>query len=490
MVAVAAMVATSVSHAVALESDPDEAAARSDADDAEDAAQVEARAAEAAAARVIRELEAADRAVAAATATVSASRGRLGAARVAGQRADGVVRGREVALPPLLLAVRSATDDLRSAEVLVARIHRRTETARAELEVARALLADRALRTFKTGRSSAVTGPVAVLREARDPGQLARGLANLRAVTGDGARTVRSLEAELRRLVAAGEESAAAVDERREDVVDAQAARDLAEAAAETARAQARIREAGVVGAMTAELAARRELTRATERRDAALEAALDTALDDHPDLVTAVRERRPPVPGPGRPEAHTVEDDLDLDARTKQVESRRRALARETRLAGGSRRTAEGWVCPVPGPAFVNDWAFPRSGDRRHQGTDVFADRGAPIVAVAAGEVTVLDPHDGPNDLGGVTVTISDGPHRHYYAHLERISPQLRRGDVVRAGEVIGWVGTSGNARGTPPHLHLGWFVDDVAVNPYASLAVACRDQGWRTPSPASTAR
>ncbi len=47
--------------------------------------------------------------------------------------------------------------------------------------------------------------------------------------------------------------------------------------------------------------------------------------------------------------------------------------------------------------------------------------------------------------------------------------------GRRVEAGQALGTVGTSGNAVGTPPHLHLGWYVDDVAVNPYPTLALVC---------------
>jgi murein DD-endopeptidase MepM/ murein hydrolase activator NlpD len=152
---------------------------------------------------------------------------------------------------------------------------------------------------------------------------------------------------------------------------------------------------------------------------------------------------------------------------------------------------------------------------DRRHEGTDVFAPRGTDVVAVAGGIVTRTTA-DRPTRLGGITVSVSSGDHRHYYAHLEAIAPGLAVGDEVAAGDLLGWVGTTGNARGTPPHLHLGWYAEDVAVNPYASLVVACasdaevaagdagqaaslltvdavaraRGQGWRTPAPDTMAR
>ena len=58
-------------------------------------------------------------------------------------------------------------------------------------------------------------------------------------------------------------------------------------------------------------------------------------------------------------------------------------------------------------------------------------------------------------------------GRQRHYYAHLEAWEPTLRTGDLVRAGDVLGEVGDSGNARGTPPHLHYGLYGAEGAIDP-----------------------
>lgn len=77
-----------------------------------------------------------------------------------------------------------------------------------------------------------------------------------------------------------------------------------------------------------------------------------------------------------------------------------------------------------------------------------------------------------GENTLGGHTVMVM-GPagYRHYYAHLDRPSG-LSPGSWLKAGDVIGVVGSSGNARGTPPHLHYGVYrPSGEAVNPYSLL-------------------
>lgn len=127
----------------------------------------------------------------------------------------------------------------------------------------------------------------------------------------------------------------------------------------------------------------------------------------------------------------------------------------------------------PVTGVAprrLVDSWDSPRPGGRPHRGIDIFARRGTPIVSTTRGIVLTV----GESRLGGRIVRIlGPGGHWHYYAHLERFAPGIRSGDVIAAGTVIGYVGDSGNARGTPPHLHYGVYQwQGEAVNPYPLLA------------------
>ncbi len=127
----------------------------------------------------------------------------------------------------------------------------------------------------------------------------------------------------------------------------------------------------------------------------------------------------------------------------------------------------------PVAGvaPAALTDtWGGARSGGRSHEGIDIFAARGTPVVSATEGIVAKV----GTNNLGGNVVWVQ-GPGReaHYYAHLEAPQPGLASGDRVAPGDTLGTVGTSGNAAGTPPHLHYGIYTASGATNPYPRLAV-----------------
>lgn len=122
----------------------------------------------------------------------------------------------------------------------------------------------------------------------------------------------------------------------------------------------------------------------------------------------------------------------------------------------------------PLPGRGLSDTWGAARSGGRRHEGIDLFAPRGTPIRATTEGLVLQV----GSNTLGGRTVMVlGPGGQRHYYAHLEGYAAGLTRGDWLEVGDTVGYVGDSGNARGTPPHLHYGIYTSGGAINPYPLL-------------------
>ena len=110
-------------------------------------------------------------------------------------------------------------------------------------------------------------------------------------------------------------------------------------------------------------------------------------------------------------------------------------------------------YVFPVYGPASYSDsFGAPRATVSWHHGIDIFAPLGAPLLAVTDGTVYSV----GWNDIGGNRLWLRD--HRgneYYYAHLSAFSPLAVNGAIVRAGDVLGFIGTTGDAEGTPPHLH-----------------------------------
>ena len=112
------------------------------------------------------------------------------------------------------------------------------------------------------------------------------------------------------------------------------------------------------------------------------------------------------------------------------------------------------------------------RSGGRSHKGMDIFADSGAPVVAVRGGTVVKAGDSGG---LGGIRAWVRDDDgYYHYYAHLSSLS--VTEGQRVEAGTRLGAVGNTGNARSTPAHLHYsvnpqGHTAEDGSLNPYDYL-------------------
>ncbi|MDR5589136.1 M23 family metallopeptidase [Christiangramia sp. SM2212] len=99
--------------------------------------------------------------------------------------------------------------------------------------------------------------------------------------------------------------------------------------------------------------------------------------------------------------------------------------------------------------------WGDMRDGGKRnHQGIDIFADRGTPVIAPTSGRIGFT----GEKGLGGKQVWLRDGKRKQslYYAHLDSIVPGLR---TVKPGDTLGFVGNTGNAKTTPPHLHFGIY-------------------------------
>jgi len=133
-----------------------------------------------------------------------------------------------------------------------------------------------------------------------------------------------------------------------------------------------------------------------------------------------------------------------------------------------------DGMTCPVAGPVhFIDSFGAPRSGGRTHQGVDMMADRGTPLVAIESGTIGRLN----NGGLGGITIWFhGDGGDQYYYAHLDDWSPGLAAGQHVDVGTLVGYVGSTGNAPDAYPHNHFEIHPDGgAAINPYPTVAALC---------------
>lgn len=117
----------------------------------------------------------------------------------------------------------------------------------------------------------------------------------------------------------------------------------------------------------------------------------------------------------------------------------------------------------------IANTWHAPRGSNRLHEGQDIFAPRGTPVYSATRGYIYNI----GENNLGGQTVSVAGAGGRfYYYAHLDSYAPHIEEGDYVTQETVLGYVGTTGNAQGTPPHLHFGVYTPSGAINPLPLLS------------------
>ncbi len=132
------------------------------------------------------------------------------------------------------------------------------------------------------------------------------------------------------------------------------------------------------------------------------------------------------------------------------------------------------GYVFPVQAPhgvrGAVGDYHAPRNGGRIHEGVDITASCGAPLVAVTTGRV--LRRGYDPVLYGNFVLIHGAGESRGYfYAHMLRPAP-LRRGEPVLEGQRVGAVGETGNAVGTGCHLHFEIHANGIPIDPASALA------------------
>jgi peptidoglycan hydrolase CwlO-like protein len=264
-----------------------------------------------------------------------------------------------------------------------------------------------------------------------------------------------------------------------------------------------------LLGSQTiAELSERVELVEAVAQNDADLAARVEvlrTALEAERVRLEQVRERQVALQEALEAEKAQLEANFDeqvaivadlADARAElasivdQLEDRLRAeeLARIRAAREAAERAANAdpvgdsgggggggggdgplFICPVDQPrAYSDTFGDPRSGGRTHQGADIFAPMGTPIRAPFPGSAS--DATNWP--LGGYSVKVYGSQGYVYNAHLSRIG-QL---GSVQTGDVVGYVGNTGNASGASPHDHFEWHPGGgAAVNPTSYLDEVC---------------
>lgn len=206
---------------------------------------------------------------------------------------------------------------------------------------------------------------------------------------------------------------------------------------------------------------------------------------------IAATKSAPGPMPAPlstkvvvvsgAAPKTHTVAAGDTLSEVAAAFGTSAAALAKANRIQVGAvlrigtrlevPGSGAGWRCPVQGPSrFSDTWGAPRSGGRKHMGTDVMAARGAPVVAPVAGRVRTAN---GP--IGGLAFYLAgDDGHTYYGAHLDQLV--VGTGARVAAGDQIGTVGDTGNAKGGPAHLHFEIDLNGAeAVNPTPTLRQWC---------------
>ena len=184
------------------------------------------------------------------------------------------------------------------------------------------------------------------------------------------------------------------------------------------------------------------------------------------------------PTVGSGGPQSHTVARGDTVGGIAASYGTTSEAIAEASGLSDvhsirvGQELTIPGSSgvaarCPVPGATFFNDWGFPRSGGRSHAGIDMFAPRGTPVYAPVSGWVDVAK-----GEIGGHQFRLRGGDGTLWFgSHLDRFGDHGQ----VQAGDVIGYVGDSGNAKGSRPHVHFEVHPGSEAVNPYPLLRTIC---------------
>ena len=267
-----------------------------------------------------------------------------------------------------------------------------------------------------------------------------------------------TVAANLNRRLEEGQATYLLLEQRQEEERARLEAEERARAEAEArarAEAEARARdEAEEEARLEAEEQARAEEEEAEEQAGAEEEAQVTTS-------ASPTTQPAPSTP-PTTEEVTTTTEAVDVTDTT---------FVPPTLVSGsdGGEGGPERMPCPVAGfNTFSDTWGAARSGGRRHNGVDVMAARGTPVVAVEDGVIRRMR----NGGLGGITVWLVGGSgDEYYYAHLDGWAQGLSVGQEVTTGQALGTVGTTGNSPEHIPHLH--WEYHPGGYRPGAGTAV-----------------
>ena len=209
-------------------------------------------------------------------------------------------------------------------------------------------------------------------------------------------------------------------------------------------------------------------------RRDGATIEAASTLTVQLDQAETLLEERRD--------ELRTVEADLQeqteelqdqLDATVREETALRARAARQQQVDRGPQQGIYSCIFDAGAYHFIDSWGFPRSGGRSHKGADVMAPRGVNVYAFTSGTIGRLT----NGGLGGISLRLlGDDGNRYYYAHMQGFADGIQTGTRVEAGQLVGFNGNSGNARGGPTHVHFQLHPGGGApINPYPWLRAVC---------------
>lgn len=196
-------------------------------------------------------------------------------------------------------------------------------------------------------------------------------------------------------------------------------------------------------------------------------------------DVIDELRQQQASILAEADASLQAAIDRLHKEIRQKRIADDRRrqqqaerSASRQGAAGGAPAAATPGFICPVQGrTSFIDSWGFPRSGGRKHRGVDMFSARDTPLVAVVDGRIKLSS-----NRLGGLSTHLfADNGTVYYYAHLERHPRGISSGQRVTKGTVIGFVGNSGNAIYTSPHVHFEIRPNGRAVNPYPTVRSSC---------------